>query len=130
MLNRPHFKCVSIRRLIGWAVVVAFVLRALVPVGFMPGISPTGSGVGLVICTSTGVKTVVDPAQPEQQNKHSAKDGPCAFAGLGALSPPCTAAGWPLGQPLALLQDETATASLYSLYWVGPAAGPRAPPLA
>jgi len=130
MLNWPHLKGVSIRRHIGWAVVIAFLFRALVPVGFMPGISPAGSAFGLVICTSAGVKTIiVDPAQPEQQNEHSAKDGPCAFSGLGVLSAPNSAGGWSLGQPLAPLLDDVATASLPLPYRVGPTAGPRAPPL-
>lgn len=68
----------------------AVVLRALIPVGFMPDFSAAANGVfKVVICTASGTKYVtvdadgqpVDSA-PLSGQKAQHQDEPCAFAGL------------------------------------------------
>src|SRR6185437_15168443 len=63
---------------------VVFLLRALIPQGFMPDFRAGGDGTfKLVICSASGFKsTTVDPETPHDNQKHQPADQPCAFAGL------------------------------------------------
>lgn len=66
----------------------ALALRALVPVGFMPG-QHAGFGVAMELCTSQGLQTIIvypdGGGDPAPAGKHV--DAPCAYA-LGAVVGP------------------------------------------
>lgn len=77
----PAAKCAVMRLMLAF-----FVLRAFVPVGFMPGSgSAAGDGLQIVICTGTGAKSVqVDrdwrPVDADKSNKTDlAGDQECPF---------------------------------------------------
>lgn len=78
----------------GWMIrllLAAVVLRALIPVGFMPDFGAAAKGVfKVVICTAAGSKHVMLDADgkplPDQKSQHH--DQPCAFAGLAAVAVP------------------------------------------
>lgn len=70
---------------------MAFVLRALIPAGFMPDFSNASAGIfKVVVCTGYGSKTVtIDAAgktMPGEQAPHD--DLPCAFTGIFAATLP------------------------------------------
>jgi hypothetical protein len=72
-------------RLITSLVFCAFLLRALVPVGFMPDIAGLlAGGMPLVICSGGMEKTVFVDADGQPLADHSvpAAEAPCLFAGL------------------------------------------------
>ena len=84
---------------------VAMVLRALIPAGWMPAAG--GQGTGLVICTGQGLVTIQLgpdgkplPAQPGDQDQSHHHDV-CPFAAAGHLAPPALTAG--LSLPLAVV---------------------------
>lgn len=70
-----------------WVLLCAFVLRALIPVGYMPDFGSLNRGaLKVVICTGAGSKTLVldatgDPVPSRQTRK---VDHPCAFTGIAA----------------------------------------------
>lgn len=83
----------SARALGQWCIGVMLlcaVLRALVPVGFMPQFPTEDGGFPkLVICTAKGVKSIAaegseDSPDPVQHPDHS--EPPCAFSGLAAYA--------------------------------------------
>ena len=110
---------------------MAFVLRALIPAGFMPDFSTASSGVfKVVVCTASGNKTVtIDAAGktvPGEQATH--QDQPCAFTGIFA-------AALPVPETDALGAPEFAVSSNFPLLAVtlppsraGPPLGSRGPP--
>ncbi|HWA92714.1 MAG TPA: hypothetical protein VG889_21960 [Rhizomicrobium sp.] len=63
------------------AALVAMLLRALIPAGWMPQSAAAGSP--FVICTADGA---VHPAKPHDADR--GKSPPCAFAAAGHLAPP------------------------------------------
>jgi hypothetical protein len=71
---------------------MALVLLAAAPRGWMP-VAVEGGGVQLVICSTTGNKSVDVPGMPDAPADQGA-NGACAFAGIGApaLEPPVAAA--------------------------------------
>lgn len=78
----------------GWTIrllLVAFVLRALIPIGFMADFSNAANGVvKIVICSASGSKMLTldadgKPAPIENVSQH---DVPCAFSGLATLALP------------------------------------------
>lgn len=81
------------RRLVALLLLPGLLLRALVPVGFMPG-SGTGVGIVLELCTAHGLQRFV--VQPDGDTAPAAPashaDNPCAFA-LTAVAAPPPAAG-------------------------------------
>lgn len=93
----PAIKAVARVNVTAWLLVVALLVRALIPVGFMPGTS-AGTLFPLVICSgSSGTSTVYVPAaklpgQPEAPQKHSdGANAPCAFSAslaFGVISHP------------------------------------------
>ena len=83
------------RRLVGhelgrWCIgliLASFLLKSLVPVGFMPTFSPGSDGsLKIVICTATGAKLVstMDGDEPPTNQSHS--DQPCVFSGLAQVA--------------------------------------------
>ncbi|THD79369.1 MAG: DUF2946 domain-containing protein [Phenylobacterium sp.] len=90
-------------RRLGLALVLlmAVVVRALAPAGWMPNTAGLG-GSFLVICTGTGSEVIRlgkadGPAKPHSTDRH----GPCAFAGL-VSAPPSSAVA--LAEPRELLR--------------------------
>ena len=73
--------------------VLAFLVKSLIPLGFMPALSGAdGKVFPLVICTSAGPSTVYLPADklPGDVQHKADKAGPCPFASLtkGVAVPP------------------------------------------
>lgn len=67
---------------------MSFVLRALIPIGYMPDFGAAAKGVfKVVICTASGSKSLALDAKgtpvPKQKSHHD--DQPCAFTGLAAV---------------------------------------------
>lgn len=97
----PHWLQRRLHRLpLAWAaalVVLALLLRALVPQGFMPGRGAFSSALPVVLCTAQGPLVVAAAGQPQELPEHSANVCAWAAAGLqGELDEP-----WPV--PLLLL---------------------------
>lgn len=112
--------------------VATVVLRALVPVGFMPDLSRLASGtIQLVICTGTGSKLVTldENGKPVPAKSSAHADQACPFAGSVltalpqhgglALSHPQAPAAADLGDLATVLPPARA----------GPPLGSRGPPL-
>ncbi len=111
---------------------LAFVLRALIPAGFMPGLPDGPDGApALVICTAHGLKLAVagEAAQPDGGGAAKHAGEPCVFSG----TPPLAAADGPAGEPLLthLVTAAATPARDITLPPVraGPAVGSRAPPV-
>ena len=115
---------------LGHAFLMAFMLRALIPAGFMPEFTKSDGSFKIVICTANGSK-VIDAGLDDNTHggtvaKHMGD--PCAMSGATAL----------------VLPDATAMVALPNLYpatvsargspvtlppvRAGPAHAPRAPP--
>lgn len=81
----------AMRRWVAHLLLLAFVARALVPVGYMPDFSAASKGVFKVtICSQMGNKTISLDVNgkpvPKQQGNH--QDQPCAFTGMAAAAVP------------------------------------------
>lgn len=78
------------RALIVRALLTAFVLRALIPVGYMPDFGAVSKGVfKVVVCTAQGLKTMSVDLNGEQTppSKHGGHDHhPCAFSGMATVA--------------------------------------------
>jgi len=112
-----------------WRVALAlFVLRALVPLGFMPDFSAKGQGgISLAFCTVGGAKTrLVDLAESPEKNEsgklgeHSR--GECSFAVSASPALPAT-------RSVVLTQEPSNAASVAKASSVVAPASPRGPPL-
>ena len=70
----------------------AFMLRALIPTGWMPQASTTGDGITLVICTVAGLQEITlgpdGHPQPDDTGQASAGHDPCPFAAVTKFTPP------------------------------------------
>lgn len=80
---------VRLRALVASTLIVAFLLRAIIPVGYMPDFGAAARGVfKVVICTASGSKMVPFDGETQKDPKgHPDKhDQPCAFSGLGAVA--------------------------------------------
>ena len=80
-----------VRVWLGHALLVAFVLRAVIPAGFMPVFSALdGGALKIVICTAHGTKVITADegaaADTSMVAKHASD--PCAFAPLIVLAAP------------------------------------------
>jgi hypothetical protein len=84
---------------------VAVLVRGLIPAGFMPG--RLADGAPIVICTGAGTEVVhakSAPGEPQRSQHHDV----CAFAGMAAApTPPAQAAP----QPLVFAVEAAATAT-------------------
>lgn len=123
---------VSLHRWLCQLVVVCFVLRALVPLGYMP--DPNGVHDGtlkLVICTSTGLQVVgiSDGGRPISDPSLNHAKGDCPFGGLPLLAQLSA----PIGVASAILAPTRDAAFSIRpprapVWRTGPGAGSRAPP--
>ncbi|NOT72588.1 MAG: DUF2946 domain-containing protein [Hyphomicrobium sp.] len=83
------FKFGVLQRWVTRLLLLAFVGRALVPVGYMPDFSAASNGVfKVVICSAMGAKTIALDGSgkqlPDQEDvKHNQ---PCAFTGMAAVA--------------------------------------------
>jgi hypothetical protein len=77
------------RTFAAWLLLPVLALRAVIPVGFMPG-SHAGLGIAMQLCTSQGIQTViVNPdGSIEKGAPSSHHDAPCAYAVVGTAAPP------------------------------------------
>ena len=69
----------------------AFMLRALIPTGWMPQASTTGDGVTLVICTVAGLQEITlgpDSHPTGESDQANAGHDPCPFAAAAKFTPP------------------------------------------
>ncbi len=76
-------------------VLAAFLLRALIPAGFMPDFGAASRGVfQVVICSANGLEhlTLDVNGKPVHEQKSSHQHQPCAFSGLAAVALPDLAA--------------------------------------
>jgi hypothetical protein len=123
---------VSLRRWLCQLVALCFVIRALVPLGYMPDLNSAHDGTfKLVICTSTGLQVVAigDDGQPISDPATSHAKGDCPFGGLpqlGQLSSPAAA----ISAIVAPSQDAAFSfrPPRAPVWRIGPSAGSRAPP--
>jgi hypothetical protein len=74
----------------------AFMLRALIPTGWMPQAS-SSDGVTLVICTVAGFKQITlgpggHPQPADESDQANAGNDPCSFASVVKLAPPALTA--------------------------------------
>lgn len=84
-----HRRRVFSRLWFGRALLLTFVLRALIPQGYMPSFDMSAGGaIKLVICTTQGAKIVSFDAEGQPHNDSSGQhsDQVCAFAGLATAS--------------------------------------------
>jgi hypothetical protein len=119
-----------VRAWLGQALVVAIVLRALIPAGFMPVLSePDGGGLKIVICTAHGTKLVAAVEDGGSDTRSAAKHAgePCAFVSLATLPAPDSAVSQTPGKPNAPAYARHAAGTLPPAR-AGPANGSRAPP--
>lgn len=114
----------------GWLVrllLVASLVRALIPAGFMPDFSGA-DGLKLVICTASGNQLVDldETGQPSETRSHASE--PCAFSGIGVVALPVI--DFVDFVPPAAVADLFVPASTFGLPPVraGPTLGSRAPP--
>ena len=68
----------------------AFMLRALIPTGWMPQASTTGDGVTLVICTVAGLQEIAlgPDGHPTSDSSQNAGSDPCPFSAVAKFTPP------------------------------------------
>jgi hypothetical protein len=106
---------------------VAMLLRALLPDGWMP--APPGSHATLVICTATGFKHIALPGEPsKKQHENGNESGPCAFAAASPFAPPAALAS-PLPQQAERAAPLVFAQALPPSRAVSRANNPRAPPV-
>lgn len=89
-------------RLLSWLVLVAILVRGLIPVGMMPDAAKADNRLfPLVICTSYGTSTVMvgadkvpdaPPLPDHGTHEESAQTAPCVFAAAFGLGTPSFAA--------------------------------------
>jgi hypothetical protein len=120
-----------VRVWLGHALLVAFVLKALIPAGFMPDFSGRdGQSFKIVICTASGPKLVdangSGDDHPEPLTKHAGE--PCAVGALASLIAPELAAAAVVPAGVDAVASIPLMAFAVPPARAGPAHGPRAPP--
>ena len=71
-----------------WLLLLALLVRGLIPGGFMPNVSGDDSQGWLVICTASGMKTIDSHADDDAAGPvDTHQQGLCAFALMGAVAP-------------------------------------------
>lgn len=124
----------GVRRAGRWIVCLlaaAFVLRALVPVGYMPDLAAAAQGeFKVVICTVHGILTVaVDDTGKVVPGKTDSKTGQqCTFGVLGTLMLPTLEGGLVLSAPLVVTVATLPLAVDLPPVRAGPQLGSRGPP--
>jgi hypothetical protein len=129
MRGRARHRSDGLRRALALLATLAFAVRALVPVGYMPTPAAAGLPFALEICTSKGLATPADKAPGERGPGDHAPASLCAFAGVVAFDlPTLPALGAPLERDVAAAAPIWSTAPRAAAY--RPAGHPRAPPSA
>lgn len=119
------------RAWLGQALIVAFVLKALIPAGFMPEFSKSGDGsFKIVICTANGTKIISTDADGVPHGKTIAKHAgePCAVGALAAFPLPDAVAGLVPIRPVQEIAAAIDLAVVIPPARAGPAHAPRGPP--
>ncbi len=98
----------SVRAWLAHGALLAFMLAALVPAGFMPVVSARTGALTITLCTGNGAVAVSADALGDGASKAPVAPGhdlPCIFAALGAplLAPPLLALPLVLPLPGAVL---------------------------
>lgn len=110
---------------------LAFVLRALIPVGYMPDFKALSKGgFQIVICTANGSDPIFyRPDGTKHRKEQSHADQPCAFSGINAVALPDLAidAGPPESGGAAHFQVRLEAALPPTR--AGPVLGSRGPPI-
>lgn len=131
IIRGTHLRSRSLREWLGGLLLVALVIRALVPLGFMPDIRALGNGdIKIVICTADGAKSVsVDPdGQPRPDKGASSHDFACAFGKPVALAIPSQEMP-ELNGPAAVSRWATSLSNAHpAVSRSGPPLGSRGPP--
>lgn len=118
-----------VRVWLGHALLVAFVLKALIPAGFMPDFSgQDGQSFKIVICTANGSKLVdVDGGgSGGPVAKHAGE--PCSLGALAALAAPDFSTTPAYTAQLDASRAGLLIAVVLPPVRAGPAHSPRAPP--
>ncbi len=129
---RSGWGLASLRRVrvwLGHMLLVAFVLKALIPAGFMPDFSgQDGQSFKIVICTANGSKLVdaSDDGSGGAVAKHTGD--PCALGSLAALTAPDLLTTVAYTGRLSATRGDLRPAVVLPPVRAGPAHSPRAPP--
>ena len=131
--GRNSYGSKGVRSVIAWTFLALLLLRAAIPVGFMPDLDALRDGrIEIVVCTPSGLKTVTvspDPGDGEQRSSETASILECPFhvvAAQALLGPDLRLgdrrAVWNVDLPKPATVDFPVAAAL------GPPVGTRAPP--
>ncbi|MCR9074203.1 MAG: hypothetical protein NXI18_21250 [Alphaproteobacteria bacterium] len=124
------------RRVIAWTLLVLVMLRAAIPVGFMPDLDALRDGwIEIVICTPGGLKTIAvsdakgGPAGSEDGSSTGPSAHECPFDAVvsqaALLADPVLDIGYAVALAAKPVTAGTAAPTLQSF---GPPLGSRAPP--
>lgn len=112
-------------------VLAAFLLRALIPAGFMPDFGAASRGVfQVVICSANGLEhlTLDVNGKPVHEQKSSHQHQPCAFSGLAAVALPDLAVAQAPAPDHRIVGMQTYDATGLPPARAGPPLGSRGPP--
>jgi hypothetical protein len=92
-MSSPHSSPLAFRynRFAVWAALIAVLLRAAIPSGWMPDTNT--SGTAIIICTAQGLSTIVldkdgNPVEPGDEKNKEHGSAPCVFASTAHFSVP------------------------------------------
>ncbi len=115
---------------------VAVLLRALIPVGYMPDLPAAANGLfKVVICTTDGAKTLaVDANGDLAPTEHPADEGdhrdhPCAFSGIVSIADRTEISQVSLPAIYRVAHFSLRESGILPPVRAGPAVGSRAPPI-
>ncbi len=91
--TEPRLGFAMWRRHAIWLALAGILLRALLPVGWMPNPGGLAHGAPIILCTAEGVRSILigedgKPLESGEQSLPAYHDAPCAFAAAVPLSPP------------------------------------------
>lgn len=111
---------------------LSFVVRALIPLGYMPDASAAAKGVfKVVICSALGAKMVTldEDGRPVPSHDDQQHESPCAFAGIAAVALPMPESFALIVPTLAIAEPLASMAVQLPPARAGPVLGSRGPPL-
>jgi hypothetical protein len=108
--------------------VLLMLVRAMVPVGFMPDMSAAEGVFRIVICAGDGVMKVDDAARGETPDAPGLAGDACPYVALGSAVVVPQAAGVPLGPDGGTSAVPALSANTLDRGAEVPALGARAPP--
>lgn len=132
--GQGKFSASSLRHAVTRTLLLLFVLRALIPAGYMPSTQALGEGhIEVVLCTSNGLRTIVldadgKPAEPANHHPDAASD--CPFGAVTTKAFLAPDSEFNAAEPA---RAESFVFNLHDLALQPPAQGPplgsRAPPV-